>query len=280
MKKFFIPLAFVSTLFSCEAIWNNGPTQLLKDIFKITGTKGVESLETAVKQSNFRWLRPKGLELWERQYSLLDDTQRAALLKKVKNSDLAKEKMPSKKHYDAIVILGATASRVKSRMEFFHRLYKQGVKCDKIYLLGSTRDLKIGSDADKEMAKVLEAKNNEATEMAMMQELWQQTKLDLPKDIEIIAIQSGQRLDGTRANTEDTLVEMLKDFGDVQGKSFLFISNNPYIPYQDAVAKKVLTSYGIKIETVGEAMSPSTTMENVLDTVARCLTNVKAQGDT
>jgi hypothetical protein len=39
MKKFFISLAFASTLFSCETIWNNGPTQLLKDIFTITGTR-------------------------------------------------------------------------------------------------------------------------------------------------------------------------------------------------------------------------------------------------
>lgn len=275
MKKFLIVLTFVSTIFSCEAVWNNGPTQLLKDIFKIMNVSGVEKLETAVQQSNFRWIRPKGLELWDRQYSLLDDTQRLALTKIVSRSDLAKEKLPCKKHYDAIVILGATTTRVKSRIEFFSRIHKLGTSCDKVYLLGSTRDLKIGTEADKEMAQALEEKGAEATEMAMMQELWHQSTLSQPSNSIIIAIQSGQREDGTRANTEDTLRDMVKDFGDAKGKNFLFISNNPYIPYQDAVAKKVLSSSGANIETVGQAMPDNTTIENVLDTVARCLTNIQ-----
>lgn len=275
MKKFFITLAFVSKIFSCNAIWDNGPTQLLKDIFKITDVQGVESLETAVKQSNFRWIRPKGAERWN-VYSLLDNAQRKALSKKVKNSSLAKAKMPLKKHYDAIIVLGATVSRVKSRMEFLARIHKDGITCDKIYLLGSTRDLKIGTELDKEMAKKLESKEIEATEMAMMKEFWQQNaELKLIEHIPVIAIQSGQREDGTRANTEDTLRDMVKDFGDAKDKNFLFISDNPYICYQDAVAKKVLIPYGVSVETVGAKMSSEETMENVLDTVARCLTNIQ-----
>lgn len=275
MKKFLIVLTFVSTIFSCEAIWNNGPTQLLKDIFKIMNVSGVEKLETAVKQSNFRWIRPKGLERWD-IYSIFDNEQRATLSKKIKYSSLAKEKMPLKKHYDAIVVLGATASRVKSRMEFLTRIYKAGITCDKIYLLGSTRDLKIGTEADKEMAKSLKAKSAETTEMAMMKEFWQQNVvLNSIEHITVVAIQSGERPDGTRAKTEDTLRDMAKDFGDVQGKNFLFISDNPYICYQDAVAKKILVPYGVNIETVGAVMTSQESMENVLDTVARCLTNIQ-----
>jgi hypothetical protein len=156
------------------------------------------------------------------------------------------------------------------------KLHQQGITWDKVYLLGSTRDLKIGTDADKAMAKVLAAKGVAATEMAMVNEIWQQTpKPDSFKDIPPISIQSGQRADGARANTEDTLREMTRDFGDVNGKEFLFISNNPYIPYQDAVTKKVLGQHGMSIETIGEAMTDTTTMENVLDTVARCLTNIQ-----
>ena len=32
-------LTLLPAIFSCEAIWNNGPTQLLKDIFEITKIK-------------------------------------------------------------------------------------------------------------------------------------------------------------------------------------------------------------------------------------------------
>ncbi len=274
MKKILLALTFISSIFSCEAIWNNGPTQLLKDIFKIMDVSGVETLETAVQQSNFRWIRPKGLERWD-VYSLLDNTQRVALTKKIKHSSLAREKLPLKKHYDALVILGATTARVKSRIEFFKKLHKQGITFDKIYLLGSTRDLKIGTESDKEMAKTLEAKNLEASEMNMINELWLQARPDSLKNILVVAVQAQQRPDGTRANTEDTLKDMMIDFVETKGKSILFISNNPYICYQDAVEKKVLKPYGIAVETVGEAMTKEETMENVLDTVARCLTNIQ-----
>jgi hypothetical protein len=275
MKKFFISLAFASTLFSCETIWNNGPTQLLKDIFTITGTSGVENLETAVKQSNFKWIRPKGLERWD-VYSLFDDAQRAKLTGIVKKSCLAKTKMPTKKHYDAVVVFGATTPRVQDRIGFLMKIHQQGITWDKVYLLGATRDLKIGNEADKTVAKVLEAKGVAATEMTMMNELWQQTVVsESLKNLPVVSIVSGERPDGTRANTEDTLRDMTKDFGNVQGKNFLFVSNNPYICYQDAVTKKVLGQYGMSIETVGAAMSSGETMENVLDTVARCLTNIK-----
>ena len=205
MKKFFITLAFVSTLFSCETIWNNGPTQLLKDIFHIMDVDGVKNLESAVKQSNFRWIRPKGFELWD-VYSLFDDEQRAKLTEIVKNSSLAKAKLPTKKHYDAVVIFGATTPRVQDRIAFLMKLQQQGITWNKVYLLGSTRNLKIGNEADKAMAKVLETKGVAATEMTMMNELWQQTVVsESLKNLPVVSIVSGERPDGTRANTEDTL---------------------------------------------------------------------------
>jgi hypothetical protein len=275
MKKFLVVLVFIGSVFGCEAIWNNGPTGLLKDIFTITETDGVKNLDTAIKQSNFRWIRPKGLERWD-VYSLFDSTVRSALTKKIKHSAMAKEKMPLKKHYDAVVVYGATTSRVKGRIEFLVHLYNKGVTWDKIYLLGSTRDLKIGNEADQEMSKALEKKGLAPTEMVMMNELWHQTKMpEQLRTISVVSIQSGERPDGTRANTEDTLVDMIKDGNNVEGKSFLFISNNPYICYQDAVAKRALDKYKVMVETVGEAIAPNETMENVVDTLARCLTNIK-----
>lgn len=275
MKKLLVALVFIGVVFGCEAIWNNGPTDLLKDIFKITETVGGENLDTAIMQSNFRWIRPKGLERWD-VYSLFDTPVRSALTKKIKHSAIAKEKMPLKKHYDAVVLLGATTSRVKARIGFLIHLYSKGVTWDKIYLLGSTRDLKIGNESDKEMAKILESKGIVATEMTMMNDLWYQIKMpEQLRAIAVVSIQSGERPDGTRANTEDTLIGMVKDGSHIEGKSFLFISNNPYICYQDAVAKRALDQYKVTVETVGEAMMPDETMENVLDTVARCLTNMK-----
>ena len=274
MKKLAIMVALLPGVFGCEAIWNNGPTQLLKDIFKITEIDNVNDFKFATQQANFRWIRPTGYERWN-IYSILNDSQRARLTKIIKSSALAKAKMPTKKHYHAVVVLGATTSRVKTRMEFLMKLANYGVTWDKIFLLGSTRDLNTGTDQDQKMAVFLRRMSAAETEIGMMQYLWSQ--INKPKfcsGIPVVSIQSGQRADGTRANTETSLVEMAKNIENSQGKSILFISNNPYICYQDAVAKKVLNSFGVLVETVGEAMGSGESMENVLDTVARCLTNM------
>jgi len=79
MKKLLLLLLtlFTFNAFGCGAIWkigtenNSGPTQLLKDIFEITKIKHDGSLENAVSQTQFKWLRPKFMERWH-LYRLLD----------------------------------------------------------------------------------------------------------------------------------------------------------------------------------------------------------------
>ncbi len=274
MKKLAVLVAILPAVFGCEAIWNNGPTQLLRDIFEISEIDNVDDLKFVTQQANFRWIRPKGYERWH-IYSILNDSQREKLTKIIKKSALAKAKMPTKKHYHAVVVLGATTARVKNRMEFLMQLANHGVTWDKVFLLGSTRDLNVGTEQDQRMAIFLKKMGSAETEMFMMQYLWSQ--INKPKfcaSIPVISIQSGNRADGTRANTEDSLVEMAKNIDSAQGKNILFISNNPYICYQDAVAKKILNSFGVSVETVGEGMSSEESMENVLDTVAKCLTKM------
>jgi hypothetical protein len=141
MKKLLGILIFWPVIFGCESIWDNGPTQLLKEIFAITKIKDTEDLEKAIKKSTFRWIRPKFMERWH-SYSLLDKSQRNELEKLIKNSDLAKVKMPKKNHYDVVVVLGGVAERVQMRINFLINLHNQGVTFDKIYLLGSTRNIK------------------------------------------------------------------------------------------------------------------------------------------
>lgn len=273
MKKILTIIAFVNVIFGCEAIWDNGPTQLLRDIFAITETDGVENLETAIQQSN-KWIRPKGLELWH-AYSILNGSQRIALAKRIKHSDLAEEKMPKKQYYDAVILLGAATSRVRARIEFLIKLYKMGIAWDKVYLLGSTRNLKMGNGTDQQMAQILESKGVTSTEIEMVKHIWQETKM--PGSLRTIPMQSIQadaRADGTRAELEDTLAELLKVAGDIQGKTFLFIANNPFICFLDAEAKRALEKSGVNVETVGEEMKVEP-LENVLDAVVRCLINMQ-----
>ncbi|MEI6628123.1 MAG: hypothetical protein WCN27_01775 [Alphaproteobacteria bacterium] len=150
MKKLAVLVAILPAVFGCEAIWNNGPTQLLRDIFEISEIDNVDDLKFATQQANFRWIRPKGYERWH-IYSILNDSQREKLTKIIKKSALAKAKMPTKKHYHAVVVLGATTARVKKRMEFLMQLANHGVTWEKVFLLGSTRDLNVGTEQGQRM---------------------------------------------------------------------------------------------------------------------------------
>ena len=86
MKKLLLLLFLLTehNSFSCDAIWktgnggDSGPTQLLKDVFEITKIKNNGNLENAVRQTQFKWLRPKFMERWH-HYRLLDKGQKEAL---------------------------------------------------------------------------------------------------------------------------------------------------------------------------------------------------------
>ena len=54
----------------------------------------------------------------------------------------------------------------------------------------------------------------------------------------------------------------------------MLVTNNPYICMHDAVAKKVLEPYEVNVETVGAAMEGEE-LEDVLDSIARCLYNLQ-----
>jgi len=94
----------------------------------------------------------------------------------------------------------------------------------------------------------------------------------VPNSIPIESYQANYHTDRAKPMTEDVIKVILLNNLSVNGKSFLFISSNPYICYHDAVAKKVLKPHGVTVETVGDTQHQP--VENVLDTVARCLINL------
>lgn len=273
MKKLLLLIAFLPTIFSCEAIWNHdGPTQLLMDIFKIARVKNTNTIEAAIKRTS-SWIRPKFMERWH-AYKVLDKGQRVELIKLIKHSDLAMVKLPKLNHYNIVVILGGATARAEIRVDLLIKLAKEGITFDKIYLFGSTRNLKDGSNEDKKIVPILKEKNSKIEEIAMVEYLWQQaTKPESLEFLPVSIFKAGKKPDGTRAGLAETLSIMIKNTEIAKGTSFLFISNNPYICFHDAIAKRILKPYKVSVETVGAAMGEDTA-ENILDSVARCLINI------
>jgi hypothetical protein len=265
--------------FGCSAIWkvgdkdDSGPTQLLKDIFEITKIKNNGSLENAVKQTQFKWLRPKFMERWH-HYSFLDRRQKRDLEKLIRDSVLTKEKTPKQKHYDTVILCCGWSAVIQERIDFLVKLHKQGITFDKLYLLGCERSLESGPDEEKKLIPLLKQKNIALKEAQMIEYLWQQT--NMPESLKTFPIKlykADKGVDG-KPTLYDALMVMVSSTIITKGGNFLIISNNPYICMHDAVAKKVLGPYEVNIETVGPAMAKES-LEDVLDSIARCLYNLR-----
>ncbi|MCX7342572.1 MAG: hypothetical protein NT128_00260 [Proteobacteria bacterium] len=282
MKKLLLLLLLLTqhNSFGCDAIWktgaenDSGPTQLLKDIFEITKIKNNGSLKNAIQQTQFRWLRPKLMQQWH-HYRFLDRGQKRDLEKLIKDSFFTREKLPKHKHYDTVILCGAWSEVAKMRIAFLVKLYEQGITFDKFYLLGCDRSLRSGADEEKKLIPLLKQKNIALEEVAMIEYLWQQTPM--PESLKIFPIKlykAIKSLGGLSPTLCDALMVMVSNAKITKGESFLLISSNPYICMHDAVAKKVLAPYEVNVETVGPAMEKES-LEDVLDSIARCLYNLK-----
>lgn len=278
MKLFFVSLVIcaLQNIYGCEAIWNNGPSELLMNIFKVLEVDSVNDLAAAKELSHKKMKRPKGKERWE-NYQTVTDLQKEKLKPVLFNSALVMRVSPSKNIYDSVAVFGATVTRVKSRLNYFVELINNGLIFNKtVYLLGSDRDLRSGNLEDQIYSNQLVQKGINPTEMQMMICLWEEMKEkhSALKEVRVIFVEARKKTGANRPSTIDNLEEIVKLAQDIDGKNFLFISNNPYIAYQDAVCKKVLKKYGAIVETVGDAASENESVENILDSVAMTLYNI------
>ena len=268
-------LCVSSQIIPCEAVWNNGPSQLLREIFNFLALEGVENIETAREVAKKHLMRPKDKERWE-VYKTVSDTQKEQLRPLLFDSVMVKRVLPSRTDYDAAAVFGATITRVNNRLEYLCKLLENGLKVQTIYLLGSDRDLRAGSLDDQSYAIKLVNRGIEPSEMQMMICLWEDLKQKYSqlKDMRVILIKANKKPNGKRAGTIDNLEAMTKLTPDLKGKHILFVSNNPYVAYQDSVCKRVLHKTEAIFETVGDAASTNETVENILDSIAMTLDNV------
>ena len=131
--RLLLMLLILPIIFGSDVIWNNGPTEFLRAIFKITELKNVDDLEAAISQSNSKWIRPKFMENWHSN-SFLDKRQKKELTNIFQHSELAKEKLPKLTHYNAALIVGYVHERLQKRIKFLIKLHNQGITFDRIYL--------------------------------------------------------------------------------------------------------------------------------------------------
>lgn len=238
------------------------PKSSLIEIFKIIKVDSCDTEElNTFAQKNF--LRPKGKERWEVPPSIYENKKRQ-LMPLLIDLGMIYGVYPKKKHYDYIIIHGALLSTMEKRIAFLEKIIPE-LTYQKIYFITGPRKLDknieiINCDTEDQAAQILINRSS------------------LKGKIELV---SATKFAGPRPTTKDTIEKWLET--KPKSGTILAISNNPFIPFQDAVFKAVLKKEGWMknkyntLETVGP---PATNfaLNTLLDSLARTLySELKAQ---
>ena len=258
------------------------PTKQLLSLLDILQLKHKGTLANIVEETQNQWLRAAGKERWQVDEILTN--RKDELLPLFKQLGLYNEIKPSQKQYDYVLLLGATTHRMWTRLRYVYRLWEQGIRFNHIILLGSERPL----DPTLETVEVLngehDASLSKRTDIDASVDLPKSeaqafayifNHIDLPaamRELPLTIIDSAMRVNpnGTtkRPTTGDTIVDWLAQ--QPAPGTCLLVSNQPYVYYQDSVAKTFIPEQW-HVETAGAPASDSVRVVELLDTLARTL---------
>lgn len=259
------------------------PTPPLKKLFNLTNLPEANNLNDIVSLTQAAWIRKPGLERWHLENSPEDVKKMHEFTECFKALGLFDETPLTKKHYDYAIVLGATLSRVRTRLAHLIELHNKGITFDEVIFLGGQRPLDPAVGETIENLKSipqnvpLKQKDNwqmpqaePKTESDMMRLVYEQTELPFSSSVKLIDTPMQHNQDGSlrRPNTGDTFASWLNT--KPTPGNCLVVSNQPYVGYQAAVARTYLP-VSFSIETTGHAKYNDINVPVLLDTVARWL---------
>jgi hypothetical protein len=224
------------------------------------------ALKKLVDLTQTLWIRPKGTERWDLEDSSFLTAQRNKIVTLLNKLGFVDEIQPSCTNYESILILGASDTNLSERINYVKKIWHLGVCFKSCYLL----------TGGFELNKVL-SKEPPTTDTNLIIQTYEQLSQSWPcalRNKEVIPIIAKNKL--TRPNTKDTFSAWLEK--KLPASSVLVISNQPFIPYQNLIAKKMLkTNY--QYETVGYRLNPNMNIAIILDSVARYLYEYNVQNN-
>jgi len=254
----------------------NKKIKITKEILDFFNIEYEDTFDGIVKATNTHFLRKKGQERWQMPPIKVEDEKK--LLDLIHKMGLIEEIKPKHKHYKYVFLMGSTTDTFRQRLFYLAHLYNQGITFDHIDVLSGNRSL---DPAIESKESVLNPQNcalslndkrfsmpkdeNEMVKLVMQQH-------HLPKGMEKIPIQYiPVTMFERRPNTDDTIkawAKLKKEKG-----SILVISNQPFVEYQELVARLHLSPY-YQVEAVGPKRNEHN-IEIYLDQIARVLYNLK-----
>lgn len=265
---------------------HGNPAPDLKELVKAVTGDSVDnkSVQELVDFTQHDWLRKPGTERWQMQ-EIAALNNKDAVMVCFKKLELLNTIAPTKKVYDYCIVFGSAATSMRKRIAYAFALYKQGIICKRFVFLGGQRPL----DPTQESKEILcDRTNNElpvrdswqepqempTNETELIKFLLDQTEIPAsinPDDFVFVHAPMKTNPNGTpaRPTTGDTMHHWLAT--NPAPGSCLFVSSQPYVGYQDSVARTFMPDT-FTIETVGaQSVDTNDSISVLLDTVARWL---------
>lgn len=249
------------------------PTPFLKKALALSGISHHQTLSSIIKQTQEKWLRPKGVERWEltplfigKEEAFRDLFEKAHLFDAV---------MPTKSCYRHALCLGTTYRYFKSRFDTLVTLVEQGVQVEEWSILTGRRPLDKNADCLLELAASEDTSFQTETDLAThLLSLEKTAKL---MSLKYTLIDTPMRYnDGKwqRPTTRDTIEDWLS--ARPQKGACLVITSQPYAIYHNAVFRNCLpfpTEIACPETTWHELYHEfgALTIGVILDTLARTL---------
>lgn len=253
-------------------------TEPILEIAKITGIKHQGTLNSIVEETQKSWLRSG--ERWEMDHKKFSQHE-FELMPLLNELHMVETLFPRTLEYDYFLVLGALDKTVIRRFNFLNKfveennIIKENNSNPKLVLLTGKRNL---LDEEKERLKKEFNLEGLETESDMMFAIINKTSVALNlKNLKIIVIDTPLQTDKSgkivRPSTPDTIKYWISNFNPQPGKC-LAISTQPFVVYQDIVLRSYLPK-SFELETVGPQDPRQITIALYLDTLARCLYQLK-----
>lgn len=201
-------------------------------------------------------------ERWEVEANPILTEHKDEMLQALKTLGFVEAIHPKKKDTDAICILGATMPSMQNRLKFANTVLNEECKSKMIILLSGERYVTKDVDASIEKLKEIAAHYHlqdwqRLTETQLLDYEYHKSALhshNLPKHV----IHTN-RIGDVRPTTETTVLQLLEwiKLEHPEIKHVTFVSNQPYVLYQQAVIGAVLRSQNssVMFEVIGSATS-------------------------
>lgn len=212
----------------------------------------------------------KQIERWEMDADLTPDQIKNVTDIILNKLELKKEVLPKDKAYAGTLFLSASLSTVRQRLAFLNALIEsKNPQLGKIYVLMGERSLSEAAGETKE--NMFNARNDIVSfvsgwspphsiptdEGDMMKLVFDQSRHPSLKNEDIQFVYAPRRKGEVRATTASTLAKWLEEVNP-PAETYLAISNQPYVLYQELVILRCLLEANrpdIHVEAVGSKMT-------------------------